>query len=542
MKGCGAQQEDPFLGNSVQARLRQHTRLDDDMYLSHYNLNQMPFQISPDPKFLWLGEKHKEALAVLKYGVMNNQGFLLLTGDVGTGKTTLINALVNSLGSDTFFINVSDPRLDKLDFFKLVAQSFGLEGTLGSKLDFFMSLKKFLHKAYDSKKKVLLIIDESQKLSLDSLEEIRLLSNIERQDSKLLNIFFVGQNEFNDTLIRPECRALRQRITIVHNIEPLNEKETVQYVKYRLNIAGTQREIFTDKALSKIYSFAKGYPRLINIVCDRAMLTAYSRDLQTVGPKIIRECSKELSLPAELRQEPRQVAGSIRNSLSRVARVAALAAAVLFLALSGYVIASRFLGDQGLNLKRYYGIFFRSEDRSLSERFPVSRVTQERGRSSPPTPSPSQSPADSGTQPALEASKGADVAAGGGGSPGPATSEQDNLFRESKLVVPFGYNANDLPPEIIAKLDELSRFMLRKPDAEIVIRGYTDALGSTDYNRNLSAFRANVVKSYLTGKGVSPSRMRVMGMGGADPRMPNTTSEGRSGNRRVEIELVARKP
>ncbi|MBP1726358.1 MAG: outer membrane protein, related to OmpA/MotB [Deltaproteobacteria bacterium] len=165
------------------------------MYLSHYSLSQMPFQISPDPKFLWLGEKHREALAVLKYGVMNNQGFLLLTGDVGTGKTTLINALVNSLGPDTFFINVSDPRLDKLDFFKLVARSFGLEGALRSKLDFFMSFKNFLHKAYDSKKKVLLIIDEAQKLSLDSLEEIRLLSNIERQDSKLLNIFFVGQNE-----------------------------------------------------------------------------------------------------------------------------------------------------------------------------------------------------------------------------------------------------------------------------------------------------------------------------------------------------------
>jgi general secretion pathway protein A len=512
------------------------------MYLSHYGLSRMPFQISPDPQFLWLGEKHKEALAVLNYGVMNNQGFLLLTGDVGTGKTTLINALVNSLGSDTFFINVSDPRLDKLDFFKLVAQSFGLEGTLGSKLDFFMSFKRFLHKAYDSKKKVLLIIDEAQKLSLDSLEEIRLLSNIERQDSKLLNIFFVGQNEFNDTLIRPECRALRQRITIVHNIEPLNQNETVEYVKYRLSIAGSQREIFSDRALSKIYSFAKGYPRLINIVCDRAMLTAYSRDLRTVGPKIIRECSKELSLPAELRQEPHKVAEGIRRSLSRVAKVATLAAAVLFLTLSGYVISSRFLGDQGLNLKRYYGLLFRSEDRSLPPRPAVSGVPKETAHSSQPTPSPSQSSGDSATQPTVEASERAGVTAGKGGSPGFETSEHDPLFRESKLVVPFGYNANDLPPEILPKLDELARFMLRKPDAEIVIRGYTDALGSADYNRNLSAFRANVVKSYLAGKGVSPSRMRTMGMGGADPRLPNATSEGRNGNRRVEIELVARKP
>ena len=511
------------------------------MYLSHYGLNQMPFQISPDPKFLWLGGQHREALAVLKYGVMNNQGFLLLTGDVGTGKTTLINALVNSLGSDILFINVSDPRLDKLDFFKLVAQSFRLGGTLGSKLDFFMSFKRFLHKAYDSKKKVLLIIDEAQKLSLDSLEEIRLLSNIERQDSKLLNIFFVGQNEFNETLIRSECRALRQRITIVHNIEPLNEKDTFEYVRYRLGVAGSQREIFTDKALAKIYSFSKGYPRLINIVCDRAMLTAYSRDLQTVGPKIIRECSKELSLPAELREEPGKMAKTLRNSLSRIARVAVLAVAVLFVTLSGYVIASRFLGDQGLNLKRYYGVLFRSEDRSLPERPSVSRVTPDAAPSSPSTPSPSPSISDSGTLPHLAAPERAEVTAGKEGSPGFETSAPNNLFREAKLVVPFNYNANDLPPEVLVKLDELARFMLRKADAEIVIRGYTDASGSTDYNRNLSAFRANVVKSYLAGKGVSSSRMRVMAMGGLDPRMPNTTSEGRSANRRVEIELVARK-
>ena len=512
------------------------------MYLSHYGLNQTPFQISPDPKFLWLGEKHREALAVLKYGVMNNQGFLLLTGDVGTGKTTLINALVNSLGSDTLFINVSDPRLDKLDFFKLVAQSFGLEGALGSKLDFFMAFKKFLHKAYNNKKKVLLIIDEAQKLSLDSLEEIRLLSNIERQDSKLVNIFFVGQNEFNDTLIQRECRALRQRITIVHNIEPLNQNETAEYVKYRLSVAGAQQEIFTDRALSKIHSFTKGYPRLINIVCDRAMLTAYSRDLQTVGPKIIRECSKELSLPAELREEPHKLAQGMRKRLSRVAKAAALAAGILLLILAGYVIASRFLGDPGLNLKRYSGLLFRSEGRNPPERPPASGIPHEAARPVPSTPSLSQSTGNPITRPAAEPSAPADVSAGKGGSPGRETAEQDALFREFKLVVPFDYNANDLPPEILPKLDGLAAFMQRKLDAEIVIRGYTDALGSADYNRNLSAFRANVVKSYLVGKGVSPSRMRTMGMGGADPRLPNATSEGRSGNRRVEIELVARKP
>src|SRR5512139_1317207 len=124
------------------------------MYLQHYKLHDMPFQISPDPRFLWLGEQHQEALAVLKYGVLNNQGFLLLTGDVGTGKTTLINTLVKNLGPETLFVNVGDPRLDKLYFFKLLAHAFGLESRLSTKFDFLVSFRDFLNRAYDDQKKV----------------------------------------------------------------------------------------------------------------------------------------------------------------------------------------------------------------------------------------------------------------------------------------------------------------------------------------------------------------------------------------------------
>jgi len=230
------------------------------MYLRYYKLQHMPFQISPDPRFLWLGEKHKEALAVLRYGVLNNQGFVLLTGDVGTGKTTLINALVRDLGTDTFLINIEDPRLDKLDFFKLVAHTLGLESRLRTKFDFLVSFKDFLNQAHESKKNVLMIVDEAQKLSLDSLEEIRLLSNIERQDTKLLNVFFIGQDEFNDTLMRPECRALRQRITIVHHIVTLNEKETVEYVKYRLNVAGLNGRFSQTRRSKRSLHFQGGTP------------------------------------------------------------------------------------------------------------------------------------------------------------------------------------------------------------------------------------------------------------------------------------------
>jgi len=512
------------------------------MYLSYYKLHHKPFQISPDPRFLWLGEKHKEALAVLKYGVLNNQGFLLLTGDVGTGKTTLINTLVNNLGSETLFINVADPRLDKLDFFKLLAHAFGLESKLNTKFDFLVSFRDFLNRAHDDQKKVLLIVDEAQKLSLDSLEEIRLLSNIERPDTKLLNVFFIGQIEFNDTLLRPQCRALRQRITIVHNIEPLNEAETAEYVKYRLRVAGTPREIFTGEAVRKIFQFSKGYPRLINTICDLALVTGYSDNLQTIGPKVIQECSKDLSLPGEMKSQPPGKAGNKARQRKRTrpiswTRAAIFAGSALGLAFLGFFFVSGILGDPGLNLQKFYGTIISFADRNFPKVSPGKIEKQEPDRPSSPTPISAKPSSESGRAGAPESPGQEKKTMGVERSSGIETAAQDNPFRGGRLVIPFGFNVNELPPEVMVRLDELAGYLLRKPQAEIVIKGYTDAQGSKDYNRNLSAFRANVVKSYLTGKGVSPNRMKVLGMGDEGPRLPNTTAEGRRANRRVEIEL-----
>ncbi|MCX5910356.1 MAG: AAA family ATPase [Deltaproteobacteria bacterium] len=509
------------------------------MYLSYYKLHHKPFQISPDPRFLWLGEKHKEALAVLKYGVLNNQGFLLLTGDVGTGKTTLINTLVNNLGSETLFINVADPRLDKLDFFKLLAHAFGLESKLNTKFDFLISFRDFLNRAHDDQKKVLLIVDEAQKLSLDSLEEIRLLSNIERPDTKLLNVFFIGQNEFNETLLRPQSRALRQRITIVHNIGPLNEAETAEYVKYRLRVAGAQREIFTGEAVRKIFQFSKGYPRLINTICDMALLAGYSDNLLTIGPKVIQECSKDLTLPGEMKQQPPGSAGSKARQRKRTRpfswmKAAIFAGLALLVAFSGFFFASGIPGSQGLSLQKIYATLGSFVDRNFPKASPEKIERQESSRPSPLSPPAALSSGESaggGTQEPppkpLKVEKSLDA----------ETVAQGNPFRAGRMVIPFGFNVNDLPPEVMVRLDELAGYLLRKPHTEIVIKGYTDTQGSKDYNRNLSAFRANVVKSYLTGKGISPNRMKVIGMGDEGPRMPNTTAEGRSANRRVEIEL-----
>ena len=266
------------------------------MYLTHYSLESKPFQMSTDPNFLWLGEKHKEALATLKYAIVENKGILALTGDVGTGKTTLINALIQSLGNDTMAATIYDPSLEALDFFNIVSVAFNMGKTFDGKGEFLIYFKRFLKEARARNKKVLLIIDEAQRITSELLEEIRLLSNLEDEHVRLLNIFFVGQNEFIDILNEYKNRALRQRITIRYHIEPLTLSETETYTRHRLKTAGAKARIFSSGAIQEIFSFSKGYPRMINIICDHALLSGFVREIKIINADIIRECKEELEI------------------------------------------------------------------------------------------------------------------------------------------------------------------------------------------------------------------------------------------------------
>ena len=277
------------------------------MYLSFYNLKSEPFKISTDPSFLWLGEKHKEALAVLKYGILGNKGILLLTGDVGTGKTTLINMLLQDLGENVIVATIPDPGLEKMDFFNFVASAFNINKTFYTKGEFLLYFTHFLKNAHSDNKKVLLIIDEAQRLDQQMLEEIRLLSNIELQHTKLINLFFVGQPEFNDLISLDENRALRQRITLRYNINPLTLKETALYIKHRLHVAGTDKTLFNSNAITTLYSYTKGYPRLVNVICDYALLTGFVKEKKIIGPELIKECAEELKIPSQnIAQIPRK--------------------------------------------------------------------------------------------------------------------------------------------------------------------------------------------------------------------------------------------
>ncbi|MGD9313750.1 MAG: AAA family ATPase [Desulfobacterales bacterium] len=269
------------------------------MYLTHFNLILKPFEESPDPRFFWLSEKHKEALASLKYGIQENKAFILINGDVGTGKTSLINYFLLDNDIDAIVATLPDPDLSIYDFFKLVTNEFNISLDSNSKSDFLIQFEHFLQTTYSGRKRVLLIIDEAQRLNQQLMEQIRLLSNIERNYTKLINVFLVGQNEVIDIVKDKKNKALRQRLTVHYNIESLTEPETQEYIKHRLRVAGSKSGIFTYKAVHEIFSFSEGCPRLINIICDRALLTAYVRETKRITGEIIKQCADDLKILIE---------------------------------------------------------------------------------------------------------------------------------------------------------------------------------------------------------------------------------------------------
>lgn len=269
------------------------------MYRSFYGLRALPFKIDTDPTFLWLGEKHREAISMLKYGIQGegHTGILLLTGDVGTGKTTLINALFNSLDKRVIRVAITNPSLDGLDFLNYIAAAFGSKRQFPSKSQFLIHFTRFLKNAHAKQRKVLLVVDEAQLLTQELLEEIRLFSNIEHQGKSLIHTFLVGQSEVRSHLSLPESRALNQRISLNYHIDALVYEETREYIQYRLQVAGAKERIFNPDAIQLIHKFSSGLPRMINIICDHALLTGYVQNAKSISAPIIQECIRELAIP-----------------------------------------------------------------------------------------------------------------------------------------------------------------------------------------------------------------------------------------------------
>ena len=266
------------------------------MYRSYYHLSAKPFQISTDPRFLWLGDDHNEALANFRYGLAEGSGYVVLVGAAGTGKTTLINALLATLRERVLVANINHPTLDVAEFLAFVARTYDPTAAVTSKADCLHFFITFLHQAHADGKRVLLVIDEAHRLSTEVLEETRLLSNIEQAGRKLIQIFFVGQPELLHTLRSPACRALRQRVTLFYHLQPLSAAESGKYITRRLRVAGGEERIFTDKAVQAIHALSRGYPRQINKLCDRALLTGFVKEKTLIDARTIHECAREIRL------------------------------------------------------------------------------------------------------------------------------------------------------------------------------------------------------------------------------------------------------
>ncbi len=271
------------------------------MYCEFYGLVRAPFEMTPDPAFLYLGETHREGLATLVYGVRSRKGFVLLTGEVGTGKTTLLHALLAQLDASTASAFIFNPSLEPLDFFRVLFDELGIQKPCRTKAEYLLALNHFLIERLGRNEKTLLIIDEAQTMSSAMLEEVRLLSNLETPSSKLLQIMLVGQPELNQVLARPELRQLRQRIVLRHQLRPFDEKDLAAYIAERLSLAGyTGKGIFKRSALKELFDVTGGVPRVVNIVCDSALLAGYARGKTLLGSDVIREVARDLQLSGEV--------------------------------------------------------------------------------------------------------------------------------------------------------------------------------------------------------------------------------------------------
>ncbi len=271
------------------------------MYRKFYALKEKPFEITPDPRYLYLSETHREALAHLTYALNEAKGFTVVTGEVGTGKTTLVQMLLSRLDSHTRIAHLFNPKLGIRDFFKYICQDFGLKTDgLTTKGEFLTLLHSFLMECYARQERVVLIVDEAQTLSPALLEEVRLLTNLETPKSKLLQVILLGQPELDRTLARSEFRQLKQRISLRFNLKPLNRRETGEYIVRRLKAAGARNtDLFDESAVKEIFRYTKGIPRLINVICDNSLMTGFVYEKHRIGREIVRDVIRDMEGPAE---------------------------------------------------------------------------------------------------------------------------------------------------------------------------------------------------------------------------------------------------
>ncbi len=267
------------------------------MYTSFFGLHEKPFSITPDPRYLFLSERHGEALAHLVYGVTESGGFIQLTGEVGTGKTTLVRSLLlNRMPDNADVAVVLNPQLSVIEFLATICEELHIEVThnKGSIKALTDALNRHLLKAHAEGRRTILVVDEAQNLAPAVLEQVRLLTNLETAKQKLLQIILIGQPELRELLGRTDLRQLAQRITARYHLEPLSRDETASYIEHRLKVAGAIGEVFDGGAKREVFRLSQGVPRLVNVICDRALLGAYARESRRINARMIRQAAAEV--------------------------------------------------------------------------------------------------------------------------------------------------------------------------------------------------------------------------------------------------------
>lgn len=262
------------------------------MYESFFGLKETPFSMTPDPRFVYYSRHHQEALSAMLYGVESRRGFMQLTGEIGTGKTTLCRTLLKKLGDSVHSSLVFNPRFSEFEILQVIVEDFGIKVAGKKRKDYFDALNRFLLSETERGFNAVVILDEAQILSPKALEQIRLLTNLETATHKLLQIILVGQPELKELLNRQDLRQVRQRITIRFHLPELSKEDLANYVGHRIKVAGSDRNVFTEEALNMLYELSNGIPRIINVLADRAMLAAYARSSRIVDIPMI-ECAQE---------------------------------------------------------------------------------------------------------------------------------------------------------------------------------------------------------------------------------------------------------
>ena len=293
------------------------------MYLGYYGLHEAPFSITPDPRFVHLSERHRDALAHLLFGIDKggSGGFVQLTGEVGTGKTTLSRLLLEQLPADTRIALVLNPRQDAVELLETICEELhiDIEGRRGSSKSLVDALNVYLLDAYAQGLRVVVLIDEAQNLPADALEQVRLLTNLETHTQKLLQILLLGQPELRDMLARPDLRQLAQRITARYHLTPLDARGTEAYLRHRWRVAGGTRFPFTAKAVQRLHARAGGVPRLLNVIAERALLAGYARDAAAIDARLVDAAANEVLPPSARRIWWPWVAAAVLVAVAAVA-------------------------------------------------------------------------------------------------------------------------------------------------------------------------------------------------------------------------------